>query len=226
MAKDSFYFPHDTNARTDEKMIHLLSVLDWVGYGIYWAIIEKLHESSDGWLEADCERIAFDLRTQCAFIKQILSDFNLFKFDGTRFTSDRVLRNLEYRNNKSGSARNSAKARWNKALTDYANAMRTQCDGNARKERKGKERKGNKEESTDSASHQVFIDSLKTNVLYKHIDIDRELLKMQGWIKDHPGRKLTPTFIKNWLNKIEPPVEIKKSEQNRREMKPVAEYVP
>ena len=36
------YFPHDSNARNDVKLIKLRSKLDWEGYGIYFALIELL----------------------------------------------------------------------------------------------------------------------------------------------------------------------------------------
>lgn len=55
-------------------------------------------------------------------------------------------------------------------------------------------------------SPQEFISSLKTNDVYKHINIDNELLKMDTWLAQHPGRKKTPRFVLNWLNKIEAPI--------------------
>jgi uncharacterized protein YdaU (DUF1376 family) len=141
VANDTHYFPHDTNASGDEKVIHLLSVMDWTGYGIYWGIIEKLHASSDGWMDADYERIAFAMRSQCVLIKQVIEDFGLFNLDGNRFTSDRVLKNLREIKKKSDIGKTNAKARWDKALTKDATAMPLQCQPNAIKERKGKESK-------------------------------------------------------------------------------------
>lgn len=44
--KDAYYFPHDSNAQHDEKILQLRSKHGWQGYGIYWAIIEKLREST------------------------------------------------------------------------------------------------------------------------------------------------------------------------------------
>ena len=45
--KDAYYFPHDSNAQHDEKILQLRSGHGWQGYGIYWAIIEKLRESRE-----------------------------------------------------------------------------------------------------------------------------------------------------------------------------------
>ena len=45
--KDAYYFPHDSNARNDYKLLRLRAKFGWEGYGIYFAIIEILREQSD-----------------------------------------------------------------------------------------------------------------------------------------------------------------------------------
>ena len=45
--KDAYYFPHDSNAQHDEKILKLRVKYGWAGYGLYWAIIEKLREASN-----------------------------------------------------------------------------------------------------------------------------------------------------------------------------------
>jgi hypothetical protein len=51
-----------------------------------------------------------------------------------------------------------------------------------------------------------FITSLKTNLAYKHINIDNELAAMDAWLMVHKGRQKTPRFVVAWLNKIERPL--------------------
>jgi len=77
----------------------------------------------------------------------------------------------------------------------------------------GKEGRKGKEGNSQSAqlSDEEFIKSLKTNPVYKDIDIDRELAKMDVWLSTHPGRQKTRRFIINWLNKIDKPINISKS---------------
>lgn len=82
------------------------------------------------------ERIAFALRTDQEKVKQIVESYGLFRVEDGHFWSDSILRRLEEREMKSTKARESARSRW-----ENANALRTQCDGNAIKERKGKEKK-------------------------------------------------------------------------------------
>ena len=139
--KDTFYFSHDYNARTDPKIKRLMAKHGMTGYGIYWAIIEDLYNNANA-LQTDCDCIAYDLRVDSEIIKSIIFDFDLFKIDGEIFSSLSIQRRLDDRNEKSEKARKSAQYRWNNK-TDNANAMRTQSDGNAIKERKGKERKLN-----------------------------------------------------------------------------------
>ena len=51
-----------------------------------------------------------------------------------------------------------------------------------------------------------FLKTLKANTVYKGINIDAELGKMDAWLGTRPGRKKTKRFIINWLNKVEAPV--------------------
>lgn len=44
---------------------------------------------------------------------------------------------------------------------------------------------------------------------YPHIDVHQELLKMDKWIGENPGRTKNIRFVRNWLNKIMPPTEPK-----------------
>lgn len=138
--KESYYFPHDYNARNDEKILKLWQSKGTSGYGIYWAVIEMLYEAG-GVMRLDCDCIAFALHTQCDEVKAVLHDFGLFEINDIEFTSKRVQENLETRNTKSVNARKSAYKRWVRCERN-ANALPTQCKGNAIKERKGKEIKG------------------------------------------------------------------------------------
>lgn len=60
----------------------------------------------------------------------------------------------------------------------------------------------------DGKPPQDFLEQIKNNPAYKHIDIDTELAKMDAWLllPKNKRRQKTPTFILNWLNKIEAPV--------------------
>lgn len=51
-----------------------------------------------------------------------------------------------------------------------------------------------------------FLADLKKNLAYAHIDIDRELAKMDAWLLLRPNRQKTRRFIVSWLNRIEKPI--------------------
>ena len=135
--KDTFYFSHDYNARSDDKIKLLIRKHGMIGYGVFWAIVEDLYNNANA-LRLDCEGIAYDLHVDVKIVENIIFDFELFVIENNFFGSLSVERRLNERNEKSEKARKSALNRWNKTKDD-ANAMRTQCEGYAIKERKGKE---------------------------------------------------------------------------------------
>lgn len=52
MAKETFYFQHDYNARNDDKILELRSKYGAEGYGIFWMIIETMAENENGGAKA------------------------------------------------------------------------------------------------------------------------------------------------------------------------------
>jgi len=141
MAKDTYYFSHDYNSRNDIKIKKLISKHGYLGYGIFWAIIEDLYNNANA-LQTDYDCISFDLRCDIDMVKSIINDFDLFVFDTTFFGSSSVENRINERNSKSVKARKSALSRWNKIKSD-ANALPTQSDSNAIKEKKVNKKKGN-----------------------------------------------------------------------------------
>jgi hypothetical protein len=54
---------------------------------------------------------------------------------------------------------------------------------------------------------ELFINELKNNAAYKHINVDIELARMDAWFLANPSRFKTKRFVIGWLNKIEKPME-------------------
>lgn len=84
-------------------------------------------------------------------------------------------------------------------------------------------RKNIREEDIKEDSSARFFNSLKTNPAYAHVDLERETGKMQAWLSlpRNKGRKMTPRFVLNWLNKIEVPLPL-----NGNGHKPPNRFVP
>jgi len=156
--KDTFYFSHDYNARNDAKIKNLIRKHGINGYGIFWAIVEDLYNNANA-LPTDYESIAYDLRSDAETVKSIISDFDLFVFDGNNFGSVSIEKRLNERNEKSAKAKHSANLRWNKVKED-ANALRTQSEGNAIKESKVKELNEKKESKGIKENETAYFEVL------------------------------------------------------------------
>lgn len=128
MAKKTFYFPHDANARNDEKILAVRMKYGMEGYGIYFALVEKLLESTDYILLKDYNTIAFELRVGAEKIKSIVEDFGLFQFTecGKLFYSEslksRMIPLEEVRDKRSIAGKKGAEKRW-KEKQKMANAI-------------------------------------------------------------------------------------------------------
>lgn len=109
--KDTFYFSHDYNARNDSKVKKLLQKHGFLGYGIFWAIIEDLYNNENE-LQLDYEMLSYDLRTDIEVIKSIINDFDLFIINGQYFGSKSIEKRLNERDKKSKTAKDNARKRW------------------------------------------------------------------------------------------------------------------
>ena len=167
MAKDTFYFQHDYNTRTDSKIKKLIAKHGFAGYGIFWAIVEELYNNNNN-LPTDYELLLTDRKAKREVVRSVVEDFDLFLISDAHFGSTSIENRLNDRNEKSRKAKESANNRW-KQTNDDANALRTHDDRNAIKERK--ERKGDKgkerEETVASASDENILppDDLKNSLL-------------------------------------------------------------
>ena len=160
MSNKSFYFSHDYNARSDIKIKKMIVKHGYEGYGLYWALIEDLYQNANA-LPLDYDCIAYDMRTNSDIIESIINDFGLFEVDDDTFGSLSVQRRLDKRSEKSMKARQSAMKRW----SDDANALRRECDSNAIKERKGKERKGKDNTNTNTNTNPKCVFNFKKSLL-------------------------------------------------------------
>ena len=199
MPKDTFYFSHDYNARNDEKIKRLIRKHGMQGYGVFWSIVEDLYNNANA-LRMDYEGIAYDLRSDSDLVASVVNDFDLFIFNGDYFGSNSVQERLEQRNDKSAKARKSASYRW-----ENANAMQTQSDSNAKKERKGKDIKG-KEIKEINISFDIFWD------LYDKKVGDKDKLKKKWESLQDSDRKSIIDYLPKYKT-IQPDKKFRKDPQ-------------
>ncbi|MBQ7212128.1 MAG: DUF4373 domain-containing protein [Muribaculaceae bacterium] len=120
----SNYFSHDSNARSDEKLVRLRMRHGAAGYGVYFMLLEKMCDSKDYMCVKDYNAIAFDLRVDAGMIKSVVEDFGLFAFAdvddrGECFYSESFLRRMKIKDEasraKSEGGRKAMAKRWNKS---------------------------------------------------------------------------------------------------------------
>ena len=73
-------FSHANNARYDSRLIALRSRHGWLGYGLYWALLELLNTAEEAILVADYCALSYELRVDEATLQSVIEDFDLFDF--------------------------------------------------------------------------------------------------------------------------------------------------
>lgn len=108
------------------------------GYGIFFMLIERLREEEGYKSTIDYDTLAFDLRVEPEKVKQVVENYDLFKFteDGKYFYSDSFNERMEMMDvraqQRKSKAKKAAEARWNKQSEDTSNtqALPKQCSSN------------------------------------------------------------------------------------------------
>ena len=154
MAKESYWFKHDHNARGDEKILELRSEFGAEGYGVFWMIVETMAENSNGGVKASLigglslgYGVAKD-RLQSIF--DVCTRIGLFFEKEGYYFSNRMLRHKEERKYFSEMGKLGVETR-EKRRGDYGGLKRGE-------ERRGKEIKGISFENSEFA---LFEDGSK-----------------------------------------------------------------
>lgn len=112
MAKETYFFSHDFNARNDPKLVAVQQKYGLEGLGAYWCIIENLYEQN-GMLEVSkVGALAYQLHGDAKMIKDVVFEFGLFKNDGQFYWSESVNKRLKKRANIADKRRQAAQSRW------------------------------------------------------------------------------------------------------------------
>jgi len=212
MKKEAYYFSHDSNARQDEKIIKLRMKLGWEGYGLYWALIEMLRDAKEYRLETDYTTIAFELRTECERIKDVVESYQLFTIEGNVFYSESLLGRMKLREAKSKKASEAAKRRWSKPAENQrdtsesnADVMRTHSESNAikGKERKEKESKRNIFKAPSVAEIQDYF--LERNIPNHNKEAEKfyDFYESKGWMVGKNKMKDWKAAVRNWSKNLQ-----------------------
>ncbi len=192
MKNKDYYFKHDYNPTNDPKIICLIGNYGGLGYGIFWKIIEMLHQEKEYKLplkkyiyEAIAKQMLSSVEQVEAIINECINVYELFVSDSVFFWSNRVFDNIEKQKKISNI----------RSLAGRAGAFAKQ---NLTKPAKEKKRKENKsiiergEQSSPSPSPSQIIQEFIKNE------------EMQTRLINELGIKYNTdlNFIKNEINKF------------------------
>ncbi len=183
MAKETYYFSHDANARNDEKILMLRAEHGMEGYGIYWALVEMMFEASETALRHDrvkgiAASYSLTIDALNAVIETCIQE-GLFVSDDVAFWSESLRRRkLKYytiKEKRSDAGKKAMKKRWGESSNgnDSDNSLITELEGCYKtvitKDNKGKESKVNEIKKDNTLAPQVieFFESCWSMLIQK-----------------------------------------------------------
>ena len=224
MAKDAYYFSHDSNAKDDPKCMLLIEELQLEGYGIYWLLVEVLREQ---------ENYKYPLRMVPVLARKFLTTkekmlaviykYDLFVVENEEFFySESLNRRMGLMNDKREQARlagkKSGEARRNKDLEykEKTNIHLTDderpfndcsTDAEQLKESKVKESKINKKESKLNNNKEIYdkykvltskriqLNFLAGSERRKSIELKKEFLLLTDDLLENDNIKIIDVYI-------------------------------
>lgn len=213
MKKDSYYFPHYYNARSDRKLMRVRRELGVEGYGIYFMILEALREQTKfSYPLKDIDLLADDFRTSEQKVRTVVCNYDLFQItEDEFFYSQKLIANLQPYIEKSERARIAAQKRWEKSkeagCKSNANAMQMQCKSNAdQNAKRGEEKRGeesilsevseNKKPSFKKWSIEEFFEDVKKHGEGYSSEIKNEFYSY--WTEPDPNNKMRFQLQRTW----------------------------
>ncbi len=206
------YFPHDCNATEDPKCVLLISQLGMEGYGIFWALVEKLRAQKDLRLPLSLlPALAGKWGTSAAKVETVVTAFGLFGIDDDQFffsdsLTSRMTMIIEKADRRRNSAIKAITTRWethrmmaknspgnsSKNGQNDTNVIRSNYERNTDVIRSYNDQENSELESENSNSQNLHTPS---NILYNNI----KLLGGMG------GRRknITKPFLKPTQQEVE-----------------------
>lgn len=116
MAKDSYWFKHDNNARNDEKILELRANFGAEGYGVFWMIVETMAEDEGGIIQLkNMGGLSLGYGVAKGRLSEIINgaiELGLFLEKEGKIFSNRMLKHKETRKGLSDFGKDGANKRW------------------------------------------------------------------------------------------------------------------
>jgi hypothetical protein len=114
------YFQHDYRSRLDKKLLKIRKQHGMSGVGVYWCLVEMLHEGS-GFIEMDVETIAYELQCDEKIVIDVIE--LCFEYFEGNVTCKRVIENLQFRRDKASAKSKQGTEAVNKRWEKYRNSI-------------------------------------------------------------------------------------------------------
>ena len=132
----SLYFPHDSNAHEDMRIIELRMDFGWEAYGLFWALLEVMRIADDYSISDNIKPLAYKFQIKPDKLQAIIDrclELKLLTKDDNMLYCKELNERMIAVESKSANARKAAEKRWSNA-----DAMQTHSERNAIKVNKSK----------------------------------------------------------------------------------------
>lgn len=209
------WFKHMVNTVNDEKIADLIDRCGIEGYGYYWRVLEVIADQMD---KTDkCEvvysmsqwgRLLYSHPNKVRHVVDVMGDIGLIRStrdgDKLRVTSPNLLKYRDEYSKKSGHSPD--KLRTNSGLrTEAETDTEVQTETDTEKKTEVVTPTPKPKAKKQVLSDDEWLDKLRNDPTYSHVDIDTEYGKAQNWCEER-RRQCTRRFFINWLNRIEKPM--------------------
>jgi len=209
--KDSRWFPHDSDALDDPKIMLLVMQLGMEGYGLYWMIVESLMKQPGYILPVSLiEPISRRHQVSKEKLECIISKFGLFESSGDYFYSPSLTRRMEVYDRRKKTNRENVLRRWHG--DENTTAIRSYNDRNTKtKQNKTKQNKTKQKTTKENIIEDKSESSSGSVPSPDPLLLNNYIIKLYTWIEmgKLPGtheRVFPERFLpktdkqkKNWL---------------------------
>lgn len=192
MAKDSYYFRHDSTACDDPKIMIMISEWGLEAYGIYWVIIEHLRNQPDYKSHLKILKpLSMRHNSSEEKFSSVVSRYGLFIVENDVFFSPSLISRMRPMEEKKIKMKELADKRWG----NNAHVMRTHSVGNAIREDKIREDK----RIEDGKSKEMLVPH-KDEIIYTIEHCLSVAMLDSRWVK---ANKTTETELKSFNSMLE-----------------------
>lgn len=199
------YFSHDIDARNDKKIAKLMFKFDWKGYGIYWGIVEFLHNNDNVINQDELPVLAKNLNCDFDILKSIVFDFELFFIEKNKIFSKRIAKNLKQQKEISKKRKEAINKRWQSKQVD-TNVLQTEYKSNTIKVKESKVKESKVKEKDIIIKGNFFkkpsLEDVKIYCQERNNDVNAQTFidfyESKGWMVGKSPMKDWRACVRTW----------------------------